>query len=58
MDYEDASTPTPSRPGSPYHPSVSPTHTGSTGGSSLSFNTAPDASNTNLKKTFSNLKLH
>ncbi|KAH8077478.1 hypothetical protein HD553DRAFT_346653 [Filobasidium floriforme] len=58
MDYEDSCTPTPSRPGSPYHPSVSPTHIGSTGGSSLSFNTAPDFSNTNLGNNFSNLNLH
>jgi hypothetical protein len=57
MNYEDGSTPTPSRPGSPYHPSVSPTHTGSTGGSSLSYDTAPGSSNINLEKTFSKLKL-
>lgn len=58
MDYEEASTPTPSRPGSPYHPYVSPNHTGSTGGSSLSYDTAPNPSNTNLENKFSNLNLH
>lgn len=58
MDHEGASTPTPSRPGSPYHPSVSPTYTSLTGGSSLSFNTAPGFSNMNLEKTFSNLNLY
>lgn len=58
MDYEGASTPTPSRPGSLYHPSVSPTHTGSTTDGSLSFDIAPGSLNTNLENTFSNLKLY